>query len=120
MDRLTSRERFNLALNHKEPDRVPVDLGSITSTIRTVEAYDRLKEHLGIALDQRIRHFADEHIVPDEEVIKALHVDTWYVRLNMPKTWQKIRLDPYTIVDEWGVPSSKPPGSLYTSPILPP
>jgi hypothetical protein len=65
-----------------------------------VEAYDRLKEHLGIALDQRIRHFADEHIVPDEEIIKALQVDTWYVRLNTPKTWQKGRLDPYTIVDE--------------------
>lgn len=120
MERLTSRERFNLALNHKEPDRVPIDLGSITSTIRTVEAYDRLKEHLGIALDQRIRHFADEHIVPDEEIIKALQVDTWYVRLNTPKTWQKGRLDPYTIVDEWGVPWSKPPGSLYTSPVLPP
>ncbi len=120
MEKLTSRERFTLALDHKEPDRVPIDLGSITSTIRTVEAYDRLKEYLGIALDQRIRHFADEHIVPDEEILKALHVDTWYVRLNTPKTWQKVRLDPYTIVDEWGVPWSKPPGSLYTSPVLPP
>jgi len=120
MEELTSRERFNLALNHQEPDRVPIDLGSITSTIRTVEAYDRLKEYLGVALDKRIRHFADEHIVPDEEIIKALHADTWYVRLNTPKTWQKVRLDPYTIVDEWGVPWSKPPGSLYTSPVLPP
>ena len=120
MQRLTSRERFNLALNHQEPDRVPVDLGSITSTIRTVEAYDRLKEHLGIALDQKIRHFADEHIVLDEEILKALRVDTRYVRLGTSKTWQKVRLDPYTIVDEWGVPWSKPPGSLYTSPVLPP
>ena len=64
MERLTSRERFILALEHREPDRVPIDLGSITSTIRTVEAYDRLKEYLGIALDQRIRHFADEHERP--------------------------------------------------------
>jgi uroporphyrinogen decarboxylase len=120
MERLTSRERFNLALNHREPDRVPIDLGSITSTIRTVEAYDRLKAYLGVALDRKIRHIADEHIVPDEEVVKALHVDTWYVRLNTPKSWQKVRLDPYTIVDEWGVPWAKPPGSLYTSPVRPP
>ena len=54
------------------------------------------------------------------EIIKLLGVDTWYVRLNTPKTWQKARLDAYTIVDEWGVPWSKPPGSLYTSPVLPP
>ena len=120
MATLTSRERFSLALNHQEPDRVPIDLGSITSTIRTVDAYDRLKEYLGIALDKKIRHFADEHIIPDEEIIKALHVDTRYVRLSLPKTWEKVRLDPYTIVDEWGVPWSKPPGSLYTSPVLPP
>ena len=120
MEELTSRERFNLALDHKEPDRVPIDLGSITSTIRTVEAYDRLKEYLGVAREKRIRHFADEHIIPDEEILKALHVDTWYVRLNTPQTWQKLRLDPYTIVDEWGVPWSKPAGSLYTSPVLPP
>ncbi len=120
MKQLTSRERFTLALNHREPDRVPIDLGSITSTIRTVDAYDRLKQYLGLAVDKKIRHFADEHVVPDEEIIKALHVDTWYVRLNTPKTWEKVRLNPYTIVDEWGVPWAKPPGSLYTSPVLPP
>jgi len=67
MERLSSRERFTLALNHQEPDRVPIDLGSIASTIRTVDAYDRLKIHLGLALDRKIRHFADEHIIPDEK-----------------------------------------------------
>jgi uroporphyrinogen decarboxylase len=116
MKALTSRERVRLALDHKEPDRVPIDLGSITSTIRTVEAYDRLKSHLGLALDKKIRHFADEHIVPDEEILQALHADTIYFRMSVPKTWKKVQLDPYTIVDEWGVPWHKPPGSLYTTP----
>lgn len=117
MEKLTSRERFTLALNHQEPDRVPIDLGSIASTIRTVEAYDRLKNHLGLALDKKIRHFADEHIIPDEEIIQAFHVDTMYIRLNVPKSWQRIRLDAYTVVDEWGVPWSKHPGSFYTFPV---
>ena len=116
MKTLTSRERFTLALNHKEPDRVPIDMGSIASTIRTVEAYDRLKTHMGLALDKKIRHFADEHVVPDEEILQALHVDTIYLRMNVPKSWQRVRLDPHTVVDEWGVPWYKPPGSFYTSP----
>jgi len=117
MERLSSRERFTLALNHQEPDRVPIDLGSIASTIRTVDAYDRLKIHLGLALDKKIKHFADEHIIPDEEVLRAFHVDTMYIRLNVPKSWQRTRLDAYTVVDEWGVPWSKHPGSYYTFPV---
>jgi uroporphyrinogen decarboxylase len=117
MEKLSSRERFTLALNHQEPDRVPIDLGSIASTIRTVDAYDRLKIHLGLALDKKIKHFADEHIIPDEEVLRAFHVDTMYIRLNVPKSWQRTRLDAYTVVDEWGVPWSKHPGSYYTFPV---
>ncbi len=113
---LTSRERFTLALNHKEPDRVPIDLGSLTSTIRTVDAYNRLKNHMRLALNKKIRHFADEHVIPDEEILRALHVDTVYLRMNVPKTWQRVRLDPHTIVDEWQVPWYKAPGSLYTFP----
>lgn len=116
MKSLSSRERFTLALNHQEPDRVPLDLGSIASTIRTVHAYDRLKEHLGLALHKKIRHFADEHIIPDEEIIQALHVDTTYLRVNIPQSWKRERLDAHTVVDEWGVPWTKAPGSLYTFP----
>jgi uroporphyrinogen decarboxylase len=116
MAEMTSRERFTLALNHKEPDRVPIDLGSIASTIRTVEAYDRLKDYLGLAVDKRIRHFADEHVIPDEEILQALRVDTFYLRMNVPKTWERVRLDKHTVVDEWGVPWYKAPGSFYTFP----
>jgi uroporphyrinogen decarboxylase len=116
MAAITSRERVTLALNHKEPDRVPIDLGSIASTIRTVDAYDRLKNFLGLALDKKIRHFADEHIIPDEEILRALHVDTFYLRMSVPKSWQRVRLDKYTVVDEWEVPWYKAPGSFYTFP----
>ena len=59
MAAMSSRERFTLALNHKEPDRVPVDLISIASTIRTVEAYGRLKNYLALAVDKKIRERGD-------------------------------------------------------------
>jgi uroporphyrinogen decarboxylase len=45
---VNSRERVLTALAHKEPDRVPIDLGgSLVTSINTV-AYDRLRQHLGV------------------------------------------------------------------------
>jgi uroporphyrinogen decarboxylase len=45
---MNSRERVLLALNHREPDRVPYDLGGtvITGIHRT--AYQALRDHLGL------------------------------------------------------------------------
>jgi uroporphyrinogen decarboxylase len=45
---MTRRERVLAALDHKVPDRVPVDLAAMRSTGITAVAYGRLKEHLGI------------------------------------------------------------------------
>lgn len=45
---MTKRERVLRAIQHKEPDKVPVDLGGMRSTGITAVAYNRLKEHLGI------------------------------------------------------------------------
>jgi len=45
---MTRRERVLRTIQHKEPDRVPVDLGAMRSTGVTAVAYGRLKEFLGI------------------------------------------------------------------------
>ncbi len=45
---LTSRERVLRAVQHQEPDRVPIDLGGHRSSGIMALAYRRLKEHLGI------------------------------------------------------------------------
>jgi uroporphyrinogen decarboxylase len=46
---MTRRERVLAAIDHREPDRVPVDLGAMRSTGITAAAYGKLKRHLGIA-----------------------------------------------------------------------
>ncbi|MHC4517968.1 MAG: uroporphyrinogen decarboxylase family protein, partial [Planctomycetota bacterium] len=43
---MTSRERILAAIDHKEPDRVPVDLGATASSGISAIAYGRLKTHL--------------------------------------------------------------------------
>ncbi len=47
MTGMTHRERVLTALNHREPDRVPVDLGATRSSSIVVQAYERLNQHLG-------------------------------------------------------------------------
>ncbi len=46
---MTSRERVIAALNHQEPDRVPIDCSGMRSTGIAAVAYGRLKEALGLA-----------------------------------------------------------------------
>jgi hypothetical protein len=45
---MTSRERVNCALNHKQPDRVPVDLGASPVTGMQVDTVYKLRQALGL------------------------------------------------------------------------
>ena len=56
---MTSRERVVAALNHREPDQVPVDFGSMRSSGIVAAAYNRLKEHLART---EAPHFAAGHV----------------------------------------------------------
>ncbi len=46
---MTKRERVLCAISHREPDKVPIDLGAMRSTGITALAYSHLKKYLGIA-----------------------------------------------------------------------
>ena len=45
---MTSRERVRRAIDHQQPDRPPLDLGSTLVTGIHVSAYARLKKALGV------------------------------------------------------------------------
>jgi uroporphyrinogen decarboxylase len=46
---MTSRERVLAAIAHREPDKVPIDLGGMRSTGITAVAYGNLKRYLGLS-----------------------------------------------------------------------
>ena len=48
---MTSRERVRLAINHKEPDRLPVDIGGTYVTGIHVDEYLKIAEYLGLDMD---------------------------------------------------------------------
>ena len=45
---MNSRERVIEAINHRQPDRVPLDLGSTINSSIVVEGYERLKQHFAV------------------------------------------------------------------------
>ena len=75
MEELSHRERVNLALNHKETDRVPIDLGGTISTTIILDSYDRLKRLLGYEHTTIERHARAHTAIPDEEILTHYSID---------------------------------------------
>lgn len=117
-DRMLSRERLCLALDHREPDRVPFDLGGTGLTTVHVTAYRNLRQFLGLPPVQvRVAHVAEQLADVDEDVAHRLDTDVRPVRPGLPEGYQLTFEDQgayeaYT--DEWGIGWRKPKdGGFY-------
>jgi len=74
--KITSRERIRLAINHKEADRVPIDLGAMSSTGIATIAYNKLKKKLGLNSElARMYDFVQQLAYPEKEVRDIFHID---------------------------------------------
>lgn len=74
---MTSRERVLAAVDHREPDRVPIDLGGHRSSGMMAIAYHRLKQHLGISTgDIYVYDFVQQLAAIEPEVLDRFGVDT--------------------------------------------
>lgn len=74
---MTSRERVRSALNHVEPDRVPVDLGAHRSSGIAAIAYHRLRKHLELPEKPlRVYDMVQQLAIIDEDVLDLFGVDT--------------------------------------------
>ena len=74
---MNSRERVLTAMNHREPDRVPIDLSGHRSSGIAAIAYNRLRKHLG--LESRTLHVYDipqQLAIIDDDVLERFGVDT--------------------------------------------
>jgi uroporphyrinogen decarboxylase len=73
----TSRERILKAIEHQEPDRIPIDLGGHRSSGIMAMAYHRLKDHLGITSgDIYVYDFVQQLAIVEPEVLERFEVDT--------------------------------------------
>ncbi len=74
---MTPRERVLAALEHREPDRVPVDLSGHRSSGIAAIAYPKLREALGLPpRPVRVYDIVQQLAVVDEDVLDRFGVDT--------------------------------------------
>ncbi len=110
---MTSRERVLCALNHEEPDRVPVFFGTSGATTMLVPGYERLKGYLNIQSETRALSKALQYARIDEQVMVRFGSDG---RPLVPRpTPSVLRRDisNRAFVDEWGITWQMTPGNLY-------
>jgi len=115
---MNSHERVTASVDHREPDRVPFDLGATPMTGMHTNAYRNLRKHLGFPelsdqIEDRIQQLA--HV--DEDVHQCLKTDVRCILPGGSDKYQAMMRDEgdYTCyTDEFGVGWRKPKsGGFY-------
>ena len=115
---MNPRERVMLALNHKEPDRIAIDLGgSICSSIHK-KSYLELKKYLGMEVDEIIMaDYIQQLPYLDEDLLERFEVDFRMVQLpaaTVPDLEIFEDGDYWAFIDRWGSKLHMPKdGGLY-------
>ncbi|MCP5110508.1 MAG: hypothetical protein GY953_06695, partial [bacterium] len=110
---MTHRERLLTALAHRQPDRLPMDLGSARFTGMVKQAHDRLCDHLGFGETGGLIDMMQQLYDVDERVMEHLGVDARSVSLGAPDSGGDQMLPDGRHKDEWGVVRVRPEGCHY-------
>jgi uroporphyrinogen decarboxylase len=113
---MTGRERFLGAAEHRETDRVPVDLGGTSVTTLTSGAYRALTEYLGggDAGGGSVIWKAFQNVSLPEEILKRFQVDFRSVTPGKPDNFRVVEEEDTTWRDEWGITYRPSAGGLYS------
>ncbi len=111
---LTSRQRVLAALDHQEPDRVPLFIGTSGATTVLGPGYEKLKAYLGIP-DAPTRWFSKplQYAWMDEEVLVRLGSDARPIAPGPTESAFRQEISANCLIDDWGVTWRRAPGSLY-------
>jgi uroporphyrinogen decarboxylase len=73
---MNSRERVLQSINHKQPDKLPLDLGSTPSSGISAIGYNKLKKELGLKDGfTRVYDVVQQVAHPEWKIIELLGVD---------------------------------------------
>ena len=84
-EQMTPRERVIAALEHSEPDRVPIDCGATMCSSLTRGASNNLKEHLQIEeSEDYVTCVLNDSVALSEKILSLFEVDFRTVRMKGP------------------------------------
>ena len=93
---MTSRERVLAAINHQQPDRIPIDFGATGQTGISVCALKRLRDYLGLPhKDLDVFEIVQMLGVVDEDLRQVMKSDV--IGMNHPEDSLGV---PYTRSEE--------------------
>lgn len=113
---MNSRERVLTALDHKTPDRIPLDLGSSNVTGIVKNAYLNLLKHLKREIHKVEFYDTIQQLVfVEEDILREFQIDIRGLIPNIVRKNPPVDLSSKSpsFVDEWGVTWQMPEGSLY-------
>ena len=117
---MNSRERILTALDHREPDRVPFDLGSCQVTGIHATAYQKLRIALGLPQAEINMCDAVQQLAAiGDDVATRMNIDTRGLYPLNSHNWQVVEQDAgenWAYRDEWGITHHRPKeNGLYFS-----
>ena len=104
---MNHRQRVLAALNHEEPDRVPIDLGGTLTTSINIGAYEKLKAFHGLDSPSEILSLRSMIADVEEPILARYDVDTRNLPL-LGNSRPTERLPDGGYKDEWGVVRKQP------------
>jgi uroporphyrinogen decarboxylase len=113
---MSSRERLLAAINHKQPDRIPVDLGATPSSGISAVAYHNLIKYLGLDLKNHVYDVIQEVTQPEMELLELFKVDVLDIGRyfnNYESYWHELELIKGVpgLYPKWFNPEKQPDGS---------
>ena len=102
---MNSRERILAALNHTEPDKVPIDLNGTIATAITLVAYNSLRKYLGLEEDKdpNISFLALGTVRVKDDIRKRYQIDTRPVWMKDSQKTPTQWMDDGTYYDDVGL-----------------
>jgi uroporphyrinogen decarboxylase len=100
-------------LEHREPDRIPMDLGTARFTGMVKSACELLCSHLGLGAPGATLDRMQQVVEVPEPVLQRLDVDARAFSHGAPDNGGDVELGEGRYRDEWGVERVQPPGCHY-------
>ena len=110
---MTPRQRVLAALDHKQPDRIPIELGTTRASGIHILAYQHLLENLHLSWTNESTVRFSQVAIPSESMLQSFGVDSRPIMLGEADHSTAAQLPGEIWQDEWGVQRIKPEGSHY-------
>jgi uroporphyrinogen decarboxylase len=110
---LTPRERVLTALNHEEPDRVPLFVGASAATSMLTPLYEKFKRRFGVTAPTCLLSRAGQQVMIDESIRNRLGADGQPILPGPPISSLAKDVSKDCFIDAFGVTWRQRPGNIY-------